>query len=376
MKTFTERLLERLFAAQFAEETDNYDHQRFGERPRISVANAAKRELKRAIKACGFLRPSWIHAVDKSALAQWAPLFTELDWLNSLLADKDSRELLVQLVAYRLMGPRAVRLPLSAPDYWQQRDELERLAEPGESIPIDFKNWRLSQYDLESIGFPLRLFARTPGIMALFVLQQYVCERGGIRARPGDGVIDAGGCYGDTALMFGHLVGTTGRVYTFEFVPSNLAVLQRNLALNAEISQQIELVKHPLWSRSGLPVFIQGNGTASRVWFSSPSPEIEPTTTTLTIDDFVSANGLDRVDFIKMDIEGAEPEALRGAEQTIRTFKPSLALCVYHDANDFVRLAKFVDELGIGYNFYLGHFTIHAEETILFASVVDPPRNV
>ncbi len=53
-----------------------------------------------------------------------------------------------------------------------------------------------------------------------------------------------------------------------------------------------------------------------------------------TIDDTVEALGLERVDFIKMDIEGAERQALRGARRTIARWKPSLSICAYHRPDD------------------------------------------
>ncbi len=54
----------------------------------------------------------------------------------------------------------------------------------------------------------------------------------------------------------------------------------------------------------------------------------------MPLDDIVSGLHLDRVDFIKMDIEGSERHALRGAEQTLRRFKPRMAICVYHLPDD------------------------------------------
>jgi hypothetical protein len=70
-----------------------------------------------------------------------------------------------------------------------------------------------------------------------------------------------------------------------------------------------------------------------------------------------------------MDIEGAELEALKGSEGVLRQFKPKLAITVYHDFKDFWTIPQYLDSLGLGYRFYLRHFTIHAEETVLFASV-------
>ena len=369
MATFTERLLTTLLASQLIEQTNNHDPFRFGRQQRPSLAESVKRRILQVIRKAGFIRISRLKGVDRGALAQWAPLFSDLDWLYATLADDESRNLLVQLVAYRLMGPTAVRLPLSTAEYWRRRSELENLSDQSDSVPINFNNWKLNYHDLTEIGFPLRLYLRTSGVMQGFELQQYACKRAGIAASRGDVVIDGGGCYGDTALYFGSIVGATGRVYTFEFIPSNLQILEKNLALNSDIAQCIEVIQHPLWSTSGVPMFVTDNGPASRVSLSLPSPESTPATTSFSIDDFVKDQALDRVDFIKMDIEGAEPEALHGAEQTLKMYKPNLALCVYHQPKDFVRLARFIAGLGLGYKFFLDHFTIHAEETVLFASV-------
>ena len=88
---------------------------------------------------------------------------------------------------------------------------------------------------------------------------------------------------------------------------------------------------------------------------------------TLAIDDLVQQQNLPRVDFIKMDIEGAELSALRGAKQTIQRHKPKLAISVYHRLTDFFEVPEFLDSLGCGYRYFLRHYTIHAEETVLFA---------
>ena len=69
-----------------------------------------------------------------------------------------------------------------------------------------------------------------------------------------------------------------------------------------------------------------------------------------------------------MDIEGAEPYALKGAEDTIRKYKPSLAIAIYHSMSDFVNIPEYIYSMELGYKLYMGHYSIHAEETILFAT--------
>lgn len=59
--------------------------------------------------------------------------------------------------------------------------------------------------------------------------------------------------------------------------------------------------------------------------------------------------------FLKMDIEGAEYDALKGAERTIRKLHPKLAVCVYHGYDDLWRLPILIDNYNPDYKFYLRH---------------------
>ena len=72
-----------------------------------------------------------------------------------------------------------------------------------------------------------------------------------------------------------------------------------------------------------------------------------------------------------MDIEGAEPSALEGAIETIKKFKPKLAIAIYHSMDDFVNIPNWILDLNLGYEIFIDHYTIHAEETVCFAK----PRN-
>ena len=76
---------------------------------------------------------------------------------------------------------------------------------------------------------------------------------------------------------------------------------------------------------------------------------------------------ISKVDFIKMDIEGAEINALNGARKTIQKFRPKLAIAVYHSIKEHYTIPQLIKEIEPGYRLYLDHFTIHEEETVLFA---------
>lgn len=62
----------------------------------------------------------------------------------------------------------------------------------------------------------------------------------------------------------------------------------------------------------------------------------------VTVDKFVQDNGLQRVDFIKADIEGAERNMLMGAQKTLREYAPKLAICTYHLPDDKEVLTELI----------------------------------
>lgn len=64
--------------------------------------------------------------------------------------------------------------------------------------------------------------------------------------------------------------------------------------------------------------------------------------------------------YLKMDIEGIELEALRGAEKLIQSKRPNLAICLYHKTNDIFEIPQYIDSLNLDYSFYLsgGYHTI------------------
>lgn len=76
-----------------------------------------------------------------------------------------------------------------------------------------------------------------------------------------------------------------------------------------------------------------------------------------------------KVGFIKMDIEGAELDALHGAERTIRRDRPFLAVCVYHREGDMLAIMDYLHQLVPEYRFWLRHYGPLYYETVLYASI-------
>lgn len=78
----------------------------------------------------------------------------------------------------------------------------------------------------------------------------------------------------------------------------------------------------------------------------------------------------DTVTFIKMDIEGSELEAIDGAKKTIRKYKPTLAICIYHKQSDFWQIPLRIKEICPEYNnFWIEQYSPWDMETVFFASV-------
>ena len=298
---------------------------------------------------------------------KWGVLMDELDWLHHRLRDNHSRSVLENTVLYHLthghwkMKWRGENLT------W--RPSMAEVGENVEKIKLTFKDWELQPRSMRSIGFPLEVFLPKKRPSIIFDLEQYADPKNNIYAKSGDVIIDGGGCWGDSALYFASLAGQGGKVYCYEFIPENLGIMRRNFELNPELAARIEVIEKPLWSHSGETMEFVCDGPATRIKREGDDDAGILKFHTTTIDDLIHTNGVTRVDFIKLDIEGAEPAALKGASQSIRRFKPTMALCVYHDPAHFAQLARYIDSIQPGYLYSLDHMTTCDWETVLYASV-------
>jgi FkbM family methyltransferase len=291
-----------------------------------------------------------------------------LSFLYDSLEDDYSKDILKKVIAYRILGYQKMKLPLNTRDYWEKRRKAFSLIKSDRTLDIGFGNWSLKYFELDDIGYPLKLYASPISVTATFIQHQYAYSKiSSIKAQKGDYIIDAGGCWGDTALSFAYEVGANGKVYTFEFVPENLEIMKKNIGLNPELKQRIVIMHNALWSNSDLTMSYSEKGPASSIITNEGIKELNLGVPTLSIDDFVKRYNVPRIDFIKMDIEGAELLALKGAKNTISKYKPKLAISVYHSLNDLVDIPKYIESIDTKYKFYLDHYTIFGEETVLFA---------
>lgn len=167
-------------------------------------------------------------------------------------------------------------------------------------------------------------------------------DGGEVSVHPGDTVIDCGahvGVFTRYALRRG-----AARVVAIEPDPDSLACLEKNLA--EEISDGRVIVERAgVWDRqTTLTLFhVEGPNSAAAGFLGKSEDASEiPGIPVRPLDDIVRELDLDRVDFIKMDIEGSEVRALEGAQQTLARFRPRMAICSYHNHDDVEKIPRVV----------------------------------
>jgi len=143
--------------------------------------------------------------------------------------------------------------------------------------------------------------------------------------KPGMHVVEAGACCGYHALNIARAIGSGGKLSCFEANPNLIEFLTRNLDINGYIGN-VEIHNMGLWINEGVlpfPLLEWGLGGAS---FKNPRQlENLPTVRikTVSLDSFF---GGERVDFIRMDIEGAELEAIKGAKKLLTEQNPPMIM--------------------------------------------------
>jgi len=345
---------------------ENFDEFLFGDfntvtREKKPFIRLVKKVIKRVI------------GYDKYRIKKLEKIFVEKygDSLERIFdnLNPDGQNLLVELIAYRLLGYQKVKLRRNNTEYWKSLELAQTLGDPNDKYDFQCIHFIFEKFDLKPIGYDIQLYFTRIGIAIDFIIEQYaykISDKKIVYVEKGETVLDIGGCWGDTALYFAHEVGEHGKVYSFEFIPGNMGFFNVNISLNPELKSRIKLIENPVADKTGETIYYMDDGPGSKIEFA-PFAEQTGFSKTITIDDFVISNNIEQVDFIKMDIEGAEPIALKGAIETIKKHRPKLAIAIYHSMEDFCNIPNWILDLDLGYEIYFGHYTIHRGETICFA---------
>ncbi len=172
--------------------------------------------------------------------------------------------------------------------------------------------------------------------------------------------VDAGALDGSTSRIFAEKVKLNyKKIYMFEPDNNSYKVAKNNITKFG--LDRVELHEKGLWSKKGESSFA--------VWGNGGSAIVESGNIKILVDSLDNIIGNDEVTFIKMDIEGSELEALKGAEKLIKRCKPKLAICVYHKPEDIIEIPMYIKSLVPEYKLYLRHYSFSASETVLYAVI-------
>ncbi len=181
--------------------------------------------------------------------------------------------------------------------------------------------------------------------------EQYFEDFLGLRGS-GEVFVDVGAYDGYTTEEFIKLSPQFDKVHLFEPEEKNMKAAKERL------SKIDNIVFHQLGlSNKKASLRFDTSGSSSKI-----SQEGDVTINVDRLDDIIQ----ERVTFIKMDIEGAEPLAIEGAKETIAKYHPKLAISVYHRKDDFWAIAQQILSIRKDYKIYLRHYTEGISETIMF----------
>lgn len=231
----------------------------------------------------------------------------------------------------------------------RRQQEIEgRLLEVLRLVERDPTGFELWETPIGPLLIPQRDHA-LPAILAERERKIYGAGEQGVRN--GDIVLDCGahlGTYTREALAAGAKL-----VVAIDPGPEQIICLRSNLAGDIAAGRVIVYEKGVWDKEDSLTLHFNPNDPASDTFFGDSSRPGQKVLLT-TIDHLVAELKLDRVDFIKLDIEGAEQRALAGAQKTLAKYKPRLAIAAYHRLEDPERIPALVRHAWSGYRMECG----------------------
>ena len=177
-----------------------------------------------------------------------------------------------------------------------------------------------------------------------------------------DIVIEGGVFDGLTTQRIASKLGHNGKLYGFDpLIVTHGTGVSRN--------ENICIIKKALWNRA-VTLYFVNKGAGSyvsevREEFLAANSQFE--VEGITIDFFVCAEKLERFDFLKLDVEGAELKVLHGGMESIKKFRPKLAVSIYHSLNDFFEIPYLLMTELSDYSFHVRLYSGALMDTILYA---------
>ena len=183
-----------------------------------------------------------------------------------------------------------------------------------------------------------------------------------VKPEENDIIVDGGAYTGDTVdLIMSKLRGKV-KIYAFEPEKNNFAILKR---ISEQYGDRVTAIRKGLWSSEGKQGFIteQEDAMGHHISIKNCNEFIETT----SIDIFFKTKKAPTL--IKMDIEGAELEAIHGAERVIKEYKPKLQICLYHRADHFYEIPLVLKKWIPEYKMFIGHHSSCWDDTVLYCTI-------
>ena len=176
----------------------------------------------------------------------------------------------------------------------------------------------------------------------------------------GETVIDCGAFDGDTVEKIRDATADNFQgIIAFEPDPENFSALQRKYSHD----NRIRLHRLGISNRSTVLCFAAAQGSFSHAQMGTAPDSRGNSINVIALDSFLQQSP----STVKIDIEGAELEALEGARETIRRHRPKLTIAAYHRPLHLAEIMDAIDQIVPGYSFYLRHHGDFFLETVLYA---------
>lgn len=249
-----------------------------------------------------------------------------------------------------LYGDAAVPNRQPLPDYLQQNEkELERA-------------FALMANKADKHAFASRVKALQTGQAGYLPIAPHAeYEHPLIRPMPGDTMLDGGlSDMVGAQKYFCETIGPGGCIHGFEPIKWMAAKAAEQL----EAYPQYHVHAAGLADKNGEAEFASLRDSSH---LAAGKGEDTETCQLVTMDSFTQGEGVNHVDCIKLDIEGAELAALHGARKVITRDKPKLIICMYHKPQDLREIPLYIHDLAPDYTMHLAHSSCTFTDTILYA---------
>ncbi|MBQ2645311.1 FkbM family methyltransferase [bacterium] len=180
-----------------------------------------------------------------------------------------------------------------------------------------------------------------------------------------------GGISSDLSLSFkvAETVGENGLIIGFD--PNVRIIEQIKKEINESGFKNIKTYPYGLWNKNcHKDLYFQDDTDASLIYRKDEGSYLPATL--VKLDDFVVKEGVSSVNFITLDVEGAELQALQGAETILLSQKPNLAISIHHRPTDAFEIINYLNGLNLGYKFWLGYHGPYSDKMVnvlLYATV-------